>query len=537
MDHDHGMLLNARAARASSGRGAAVADASNDFARNAWLANLRQELAAPVDAVCELTEVLIAEAKEAENALLLTDLQKIFSSSTLLRAMIEELLNGCRREGDDEKAFKRVRHDMRDQLTKVLGYSALWLEDTNEPLPVSQIRDLSRIHDLGEQILARLPELIRSSITASDPELDLGAIKPVIDGVVKDVQRNSGVITLVPVASVLVADDNEFNRELVGRLLRKSGHSVALAGDGRVALDLIRSQPFDLVLLDVIMPGLNGLQVLEKLKRDESLRHVPVIMMSALEELESVAACIRAGAEDYLRKPFNSVLFNARVGACLERKRLVEAIRRAQQRADGLLHVILPGEVAREMKEHGRVKPRRCEDVAVLFCDVVGFTPYSAAHEPEQIVERLSRLIERWEEIALRHQVEKIKTIGDAFMAAAGLLQKPADDPVLCCVRCGREMIQATRELATDWDLRVGIHVGPVVAGVMGKRQYLFDLWGDTVNTAARMESHGVPGSIALSETAWRRIADRCEGKSLGMKKVKGKDAMEMFELTGFRTA
>jgi len=120
-------------------------------------------------------------------------------------------------------------------------------------------------------------------------------------------------------------------------------------------------------------------------------------------------------------------------------------------------------------------------------------------------------------------------------MAAAGLLE-PADNPVLNCLRCGLDMIAACKGLPTDWNMRVGIHVGPLVAGVIGRRQYLFDLWGDTVNTAARMESHGVPGSVTLSGPAWQRVAHLGRGES-GLVTVKGKGPMEMVRFEGFVTS
>jgi class 3 adenylate cyclase len=145
----------------------------------------------------------------------------------------------------------------------------------------------------------------------------------------------------------------------------------------------------------------------------------------------------------------------------------------------------------------------------------------------------LQELTEGWEQIVLGHGVEKIKTIGDAMMAAAGLLQACAD-PVLACLRCGLEMIGQARRSEPGWKLRVGIHVGPVVAGVIGSRQFLYDLWGDTVNTAARMESNGVPGKVVLSGTAWRQVADRCRGESLGMVSIKGKGHMELMRFDSF---
>jgi class 3 adenylate cyclase len=250
--------------------------------------------------------------------------------------------------------------------------------------------------------------------------------------------------------------------------------------------------------------------------------------------------CIEVGAEDYLCKPFDPVLLRARINACLEKKRLrdrevhyLEQIDQERRRSEELLHVILPAAIVAELKANDAVRPRRYEDVAVLFCDIVGFTPYCDRNRPEKVVPHLQRLIEAWEEIALRHQVEKIKTIGDAFMAAAGLLQ-PAENPVLNCVRCGLDMIAACRRLRVRWDVRVGVHVGPVVAGVIGRRQYLFDLWGDTVNTASRMESHGTPGAVTLSGAAWQRIAPFAEGEALGLFPVKGKGSVPIVRFERF---
>jgi len=179
------------------------------------------------------------------------------------------------------------------------------------------------------------------------------------------------------------------------------------------------------------------------------------------------------------------------------------------------------------------VQPRRHENVAVMFCDIVGFTHFCDGNPPEQVVAHLQSMFESWEEIALRNAVQKIKTVGDALMAAAGLLQ-PVANPVLSCLHCGLEMIAAARALPTSWQVRVGIHVGPVVAGVIGSRQFLYDLWGDSVNTAARMESHGRPDAVVLSKTAWEQVSSCCRGQSLGLMDVKGKGQMEIMLFESF---
>ncbi|MCH8048058.1 MAG: response regulator [Planctomycetes bacterium] len=341
---------------------------------------------------------------------------------------------------------------------------------------------------------------------------------------------------------ILVVEDNQANRELLARRLTSEGHTVVTAENGRIGLREVAAKDFDLVLLDIVMPEVDGLQVLERLKADERLRDIPVIMISALDEVASAVRCIATGAEDYLSKPFDPVLLRARIGACLEKKRMrdrekmhLAQIEAERRRSDELLHVILPDEIVQELRLTNMVEPRRHESVAVLFADIVGFTQYCDTHAPEDVVDDLQRLVEAWEEIALQCEVQKIKTIGDAFMAAAGLL-KPLDNPVLNCARCALKMIEIGRRLTPHWPVRVGIHIGPVVAGVLGRWQYLYDLWGDTVNTAARIQSHALPGAVALSEAGWHRLSDVAEGESLGTVELKGKGQVEIMRLVTLKT-
>lgn len=275
------------------------------------------------------------------------------------------------------------------------------------------------------------------------------------------------------------------------------------------------------------------------IQANEKLRGLPIIVLSGHGELDDVAHCISLGADDYLPKPFNREILHARVEACLEKKRLRDHAEQERRRHKELLHSIMPRSIVEELSRNDSVRPIHRDGVAVLFADIVGFTPYCDRHQnqPEIVLEHLRRLFEIWEHSAIGLRVQKIKTIGDAFMAAAGLLED-ADNPVLDCVRLGLDMIRRTRDLADEsgqplgFDLRVGVHIGPVVAGVLGRRQAMFDLWGDTVNTAAHLESHGQTGCVNVSGTAWSFVEGLICGETRSVCSLKGKaNAVDVIHL------
>jgi class 3 adenylate cyclase len=226
--------------------------------------------------------------------------------------------------------------------------------------------------------------------------------------------------------------------------------------------------------------------------------------------------------------------FADHAGSAIRNARLYQDSQTEERETDRLLRAILPDKIADELKANGRVQARRHEDVAVLFADIVGFTEYCDTHDPAEVLDALTRITERFEEISERHGLEKIKTIGDSFMAATGLLS-PMLNPDLQCVKAGLDMVAACRETTPMWSVRLGIHSGDLISGVLGSKKFLFDVWGDTVNTASRVESNGVPDAVSVSRTSWNRIAHACRGRSRGMIEVKGKGEMEMFLVEGLR--
>jgi class 3 adenylate cyclase len=321
--------------------------------------------------------------------------------------------------------------------------------------------------------------------------------------------------------------------------LRQAGHTVELAGTASEALDLVSQQEFDVILLDVLLPDSDGIAVLDELRHRGALERLSVLMISAVEETTSVAACIERGAEDFLPKPVSPAILRARLGACLEKKFLRDkagehlgALAAAGRRANNLLRVLLPDPIAEELQTTGAIAPRRLDNVAVIFADIVGFTAYCDRHSPEDVLVSLQDLFTRFESLALEYGVQKIKTIGDSFMGAAGLFAIDGR-PALHCVQLGQAMLAASAELATHWDLRIGVHVGPVVGGVVGTRQYLFDIWGDTVNTAQRIEQNARVGQVCVSAAARRQIEPEYTTESLGRSEIKGKGETEIFIVVG----
>lgn len=322
--------------------------------------------------------------------------------------------------------------------------------------------------------------------------------------------------------TILIVDDTPTNIGIISSVLKDSFRmKVATNGEKALVIASADDRP-DLILLDIEMPGIDGYEVCRRLKANSATSGIPVIFLTAKTEHEDEKQGFEVGAVDYVHKPFSAPIMLARVKTHIALQAALQQAQESQRQADELLHCLLPEAAAEEIRNIGTVIPRRYNDVAVLFCDVVNFTSYCDKHEPEEVVSRLDALFVAFERVAAAYGLEKIKTIGDAFMAAAGLL-KESGDPLESAVLCGLEMAATSIDAQLGWSIRVGVHVGPVVAGIVGQERYQFDIWGDTVNIAARMAGKALPGGVAVTDATWRHIMDRFEGELLGDLDVKGK--------------
>lgn len=321
-------------------------------------------------------------------------------------------------------------------------------------------------------------------------------------------------------ASALVVDDDAMNRMVLQRSLEREGHAVRVAANGRAALELLRSEPFDIVLLDVLMPEMDGLELLELIQSDDELRATPVIMISALEDMASVVRCIELGAEDYLPKPFDPVLLRARINGCLTKKRLRDVERKyleeRHRRVRDLFARFVPEAVVDEVLEHAgedlRLGGQR-RTATVMFCDLRDFTSFAEARPPELVVDVLNRYLSAMSDVILRHGGTLIGFQGDGILAAFGTpIEQP--DHADRALSATREMVGQALDGFNAWlqeesiggsfRIGVGLNSGVIMAGNVGSERRLeYTVIGDTTNTASRLEAmtKDTPHMLLMSDS------------------------------------
>jgi adenylate cyclase len=324
---------------------------------------------------------------------------------------------------------------------------------------------------------------------------------------------------------LLVVDDNKVNRLLLIRTLELQGHRGVGAENGRVALELLEREPFDLVLLDIAMPEMDGFQVLERLLANSRLRDLPVIVTSAVEGMDSVVRCIELGADDYLRKPVNPVLLKARVNSSLEKKHLRDTQKELLQR-------FATSEVAQDLEQSGFALGGRHVQATVMFSDIRGFTALCAAQPPEETIELLNTYYTLMFDAISGQRGVVNQMIGDGLMALFGAPLPLADAPA-AAVRAALDMIEMVQLFSAERAMEkkppiaigIGIATGEVVAGYTGtQRRATYTCVGDTVNLAARLEAQTkVAQRPILIDAATRAaLADASGTESLGAMPLKG---------------
>jgi len=338
--------------------------------------------------------------------------------------------------------------------------------------------------------------------------------------------------------TVLVVEDAPVNRKILAQLLIRQGYDVLTADSGEAALAQIQKTRPDLIILDILMPGMDGYATCKQLKTDRATCDIPVIFISSLDATTDKIDGFAAGGVDYITKPFQPAEVLARITThlrlCHLQRKLEEQNRQLEEekhKSEALLRNVLPARVARELLATGTCKPQLFTETTVCFTDIVGFTPASSRLAPEVIIHELNEIFTGFDRITLHNHCERMKTIGDAYLFVCGI---PELNPMHAqnVAQAALEMIEFLRKRSLKaehgWQIRVGIHSGPLVGGVVGTEKYLYDIFGDTVNIAARMEKLSQPMQVNVSSATHSLLKDAfslAAGKEVEMK-GKGKQTM-----------
>ncbi len=500
-------------------------------------AQLRHDLRTPFNQIIGYSEMLIEDAEASGNEFVSNNIGQVLTDAQQLLALIDEILDPHAQRPSQE----RLNRDLLFPLSHLLSHVERLLHTAQQRGQEEITSDIDRILEA----VRRLDEIVSSGAVNRALTTTRGPAEVVPLVREQPGAPRRGVTPHTDTGKILVVDDNESNRNMLSRRLERQGHKVKLAENGKRALEMLREEDFDLVLLDVMMPEMDGYQVLEHLHADDKLRGLPVIMISALDQLDTVVKSIELGAEDYLPKPFNPVVLRARIGACLEKKRLrdrerayIKKLRSEQERSEQLLLNILPRPIAERLKEGQRTIADVFPDVTVLFADLVGFTRMSEQLPPAELVAMLNKIFSMFDQLAEKHGLEKIKTIGDAYMAASGL-PMPRPDHAEAMAEMALDMLAVIERFNAKRNrgvrIRIGMNCGPVTAGIIGTKKFAYDLWGDTVNIASRMESHGIANAIQVTEATYKRLRHKYAFQRRGIIHVKGKGALCTYFLVGRR--
>ena len=354
--------------------------------------------------------------------------------------------------------------------------------------------------------------------------------------------------------TILIVDDIQENVSVLYRFLTDMGLKGLVAKNGKQALQIAGVAPVDLILLDVMMPDLSGFEVCKVLKSQEKTQDIPIIFMTALTDTIDKIKGFELGAADYVTKPIQQEEVLARVKSHLKICKLQrqlqaqnqqlqqqtnelakrnDIITKEKEKSDKLLLNILPVRVANDLKETGKTESEIFDNVTVFFSDIVGFTKISSQLETPVLINELNSIFTAFDNIIEQHQCERIKTIGDAYLAVCGMPEinpNHTENIINAAIDIIEYLTKRNQNIGgIKWEVRIGIHTGKVIGGVVGVKKYIYDVFGDTINTASRMESNSEPMKINISETTYQIVKDKFKATARDSLSVKGKGNMNMY--------
>jgi CheY-like chemotaxis protein len=309
---------------------------------------------------------------------------------------------------------------------------------------------------------------------------------------------------------ILIVDDDEQNRSLLRDPLEARDFEIVEAENGEQALQRVAERLPDAILLDVMMPGMDGFEVCRRLKKDPRTAPIPVLIVTALSERKERMVGIAAGANDFLNKPVDLQDLILRVRNAVQTRHLFLQLNEEKENSERLLLNILPAGIAQRMKAGEVNIADHHPDATVLVADLVGFSSLLAHFGPEQVVCLLDEIFSAFDGLVEKHGLEKIKTIGDAYMAAGGLggtTNGHCEASAALALDLCAEVARLNNAYSTSIRIRIGISTGPIVAGVIGRKKFSYDLWGETVREAFLIGSLTEGGTIAVAESAHERLS------------------------------
>ena len=506
--------------------------------KRAALGHVRHELRTPINAILGYSEMLLEEDPPKETA---ADLEKIRSGGRQLLARVDAILDAGRIEADAEKDLEsyagQIEADLRTPVTSVVGYCEMLIESESEAGRSTMVPDLERILGAAHALLEMSGDIVgvarRSESAARVADSSalasgvLAKLRPVASG---DADGEG---------SLLVVDDNATNRELLTRQFARQGYVVATAENGKQALEQMRRQSFDLVLLDVIMPEMDGVETLRRIKVDERLRDTPVIMLSSLDEVDSAVRCLQLGAEEYLGKPIEGALLEARIRANLEIRRLRARDRAMRERLDAdetLIEELLTSGIPAPMREQlraGSVPIVESWPAAAVLCAVLDPVPFGAG-AVDRYVSFLADAADEFDELADSIEGVDARLAGrPGFVAAAFESVDPGRALAAPLLELADDFLDALAAADPDAPglFRLGIHAGPLIGSLFGASRPRLELWGEAIDTARAVAELAEPGATLVTPPAKALLGDAVHLDGIGVQEVNGRGSMRLYRI------
>ncbi|MBC8256118.1 MAG: response regulator [Candidatus Marinimicrobia bacterium] len=517
------------------------------------LSNIKHDLTNPINAILGYAELMMDYLKDGKEEQFITDVNKIHESGTLLYEKINTYFTNKKEEDHeyirDIIEIPELQFAIRTPISTILGLTELLREDAfeNSSEHKEDFNDfLGKIYLSGKSIINQTNELSMYANSTVEEFLNNYKSELYINDLSLKLNNNIENIEFpFKKGDILIIDDDKSNLELLDKIISQSLHNTHCAYSARGALDILQDKKIniDIILLDLIMPEINGLELLKTIKTENTLQHIPVIMLSGMDDLEATAECISNGADDFLFKPISKVLLNARIKNSLEKKffhdkeiKYQEQIKIEQEKSDKLLLNILPKSIAERLKNGESLIADDFEDSTVLFADLAGFTKLSSSISATDVVMQLNSIFSLFDSLLIRYSLEKIKTIGDCYMLAGGV-PEPDSNHADSVARMALEMLNTIDQINTKTNqslkVRIGINSGPVSAGVIGKEKFIYDLWGDTVNVASRMETYGENDKIHVTHNTYLILKGQYSFSKRKKMDIPGKGEMETYFLNG----